>query len=316
MQFWENSPGYAIARGYVDLCTMVGCSRIRIEGRENLPENGAVLLASNHCASLMDPLVELRLRPRRPLAYGARSDVFSGPTLTKVLRWLKILPIARERNGLHEVAKNFDTFDEAVECIGHGTPFCLYVEGRHRAERGMLPVRKGIFRLARMAVAKLEGPVWVVPVGVDYEYLFREGGAVVVTIGEPVEMRSYFEGHSAENEAEVYHGLCESFQTRIESLIGHIAPQSEIRTGKPSPAALALKLLGAFLLIPLEAALLLSTVIYWLPARLIMRKMADKAWTHTVFYAVRFVLPVLWPLIWLEGIVSNYLFEILNYIKK
>lgn len=316
MNFWENSFGYVISRRYTDLCTRTGFSTIKVIGRDRIPAEGAVLLASNHCASLMDPLLDLLLRRWSPIAFGARSDVFSSPAVSKILRWLKILPIARQRNGLQEVAKNFEVFDEAIDCIGHGTPFCLYVEGMHRAARGMLPVKKGIFRVAKMAVERLEGPVWVVPVGVDYEYLFLEGGKAVVTVGEPVEMRSYFAAHSEECEADVYRGLCELFQTRMEALIGHLIPQSEVRTCVLSPAHVALKCLLGVLLLPFAVALAAATAIYWIPALLILRKMKDKAWTHTVFFAVRFLLPVLWLFIWPAGVLNAFYYELIKEIKK
>ena len=165
-KIWEYYRGYVRARHYTDLITRSCFRSIRIEGMEHIPAEGAVMLAPNHCATLMDPMLQLLLRPHKdPIAFGARSDIFKKPRVAKILRWLRIVPLARERNGLAEVAKNFEVFDEIIDCLDHDVPFCMYAEGTHHPERGMLPVKKGIFRIAKMASEQLGKPIYIVPIG-------------------------------------------------------------------------------------------------------------------------------------------------------
>ena len=159
-KIWEEYRGYRLCQAYVNLATRSTFRSVRVEGLENVPSEGAVLLAPNHCATLMDPLLML-VALRRPVGFGARSDIFANPRIARILRWLRIVPLARERNGLSEVAKNFAVFDEIIDCIGHDVPFCMYAEGTHRPERGMLPVKKAIFRIARMAREQLGKPVYM-----------------------------------------------------------------------------------------------------------------------------------------------------------
>ena len=167
-KIWEYDRVYRVMKVYVNLCTRSCFRSVRLEGLERIPQDGAVILAPNHCAAMMDPMLVLLTR-NTPIAFGARSDIFAKPAIARILRWLRIVPIARERNGLQEVAKNYEVFDEIVDCLDHEVPFCLYREGTHRAERGMMPVKKGIFRIAKMALDKLGKPVRVVPVGIAYE---------------------------------------------------------------------------------------------------------------------------------------------------
>ena len=155
------------------------------------------MLAPNHRCALMDALLVL-LTGHRPIGFGARMDIFRKPKIAAALRWLRILPIARERDGLKEVIRNYDTFDEITECFEHGLPFCLFSEGAHRPEHGMMPVHKGIFRVARIASEKLGCPVYIVPVGLDYEYFFRQGGRAAVRIGEPFEVNEFMAMHRSD----------------------------------------------------------------------------------------------------------------------
>ena len=188
-KIWEPYRGYTRCRHYTDLITRSCFRSIRIEGRERIPAEGAVILAPNHCATLLDPMLQLLLRPdKAPIAFGARSDIFANPRTAKILRWLRIVPIARERNGLNEVAKNFEVFDEIVDCLDHDVPFCMYAEGTHRAERGMLPVKKGLFRVAKMASDHLGKPVYIFPIGTCYEDFFRGQTRVRMRVGEPMEI--------------------------------------------------------------------------------------------------------------------------------
>ena len=129
---WEDYKHYNQVHAYGNL-TARSCQRsVSIEGLENIPKDGAVILAPNHRTALMDPMMVL-LISKEKIAFGARSDIFKNPKTARWLRWLRILPIARERNGLSEVAKNFEVFDEIVECLEHDVPFCLFSEGMHRA---------------------------------------------------------------------------------------------------------------------------------------------------------------------------------------
>jgi len=325
VKIWRRSTRYLRARKYTNLITRLSFSSIKIEGLENMPADGVVMLGPNHCCALMDPLVDLMIRPKSFIVFGARSDVFANPKVSEILRWMKILPIARERDGLQEVAKNISTFNEAIDCIAHGIPFCMYSEGRHRAERGMLPVRKGIFRIARMAIEHLGKTVYVVPMVEDYEYLFRQTGKLALRIGEPINVNKFIEEHPDMNESAIYRGLCTILQERDSAMLGKLIPRSEARAiakaegtpfVEPSAGNLLLRALLGLVMLPAVLAVGILALPIRLTAELICLKFKDKAWRHTVYFCCRLLLPIFAPFDWLCGMASNFYFELLNDIKK
>ena len=239
---WKPNRGYSFLKPYVNFCCKSIFSRVRVSGLENVPTDGYVMYAPNHCATLMDPLLLLTTR-RGPIAFGARYDIFRNPRVAKMLNWMRILPLARERDGLKSVSTNFETFDDIVDCLGHGVPFCMFSEGRHRPERGMLPVKKGIFRVCKLALDRLGGPVYIVPVGLDYQYFFRQGGSVDLRIGKPIDIEDYMTRGETAGEAAAYRELCEVLQQRILALIGKV-PERKGRMLLP-------RLLAALVLLPL-----------------------------------------------------------------
>lgn len=285
-RIWEYDSRYAFCRRYVDFCTRTGFSKVSVEGLETVPRDGAVILAPNHCCALIDALLILLLE-KGSVAFGARSDIFAKPAAAKALRFLRILPIARERNGLSEVARNLEVFDEIVDCLDHGVPFCLFSEGTHRPERGMQPVKKGIFRIARLACGKLPGKVYVVPVGLDYEYFFHGAGRVCIRIGQAIECRDRFGREEPGHEAETYRELCEELRNRVLGLIGRLPERSR--------AFLPIRILLALLSLPVFVACGVLSFPIWVPYLILLARTRDKAWALTIRYALRFVMPLLLP---------------------
>ena len=262
---WRPNRGYSILKPYVNFCCKSIFSRVRVSGLENVPTDGYVMYAPNHCATLMDPLLLLTTR-RGPIAFGARYDIFRNPRVAKMLNWMRILPLARERDGLKSVSTNFETFDDIVDCLGHGVPFCMFSEGRHRPERGMLPVKKGIFRVCKLALDRLGGPVYIVPVGLDYQYFFRQGGSVDLRIGKPIDIEDYMTRGETAGEAAAYRELCEVLQQRILALIGKV-PERKGRMLLP-------RLLAALVLLPLTLATCILSLPIWLPVHCVLVKMS------------------------------------------
>jgi len=308
-KFWETTTGYIILHEYTMACLRMSFSKLYRENCDKLPDfqSNVVIFAPNHCAAMIDPLLVLQIRRHAPVAYGARSDIFANPRTARILRWLRILPIARERNGLQEVAKNFATFDEAIECMDHGTPFCMFAEGTHRAERGMMPVKKGVFRIAKMAMDRIDKPVYVVPIGIDYEYFFHEIGRAALRVGDPINVTDYFAANSDKSEAAVYHELCGILQERDLALIGSFAERKKRNMFR--------RVLLGILSLPLFIVSGIMSFPIWLPASIIMSTFKDKAWTHTVHFSLRFFFPVLWPFDWLAGVLYNYYLESFKRIK-
>lgn len=280
---WQRDRLYSFLRPYVDATTRFCFTHVEVEGRDRIPKEGAVILAPNHRLTLMDALLILLL-DQGPIAFGARSDIFRKPRIAAFLRWLRIVPIVRERDGIKSVARNLSTYVEISDCLSHGVPFCLFSEGTHRPERGMMAVKKGIFRIARTTEEKTGLPVWIVPVGIDSQYFFRVGGRVTLRIGEPF--------RPAIRPKEEDQRQCEELRSKVMELIDKPYPKRE---GFFLPAVLSFP-------VWIICAILASPI--WIPYFFIIRKMKDRAWRMTVRFGLRLVLPIFQPF--------DIIFEALN----
>ena len=148
--------------------------RFHVSGWERVPKDGSVIFVTNHTCSLMDPLVMLRAEGRK-VVFMARADMFRKPAVARILRWLRILPIYRIRDGVSAVKTNSEAIAEAVGVLRDRCPLCLYPEGTHRPKHSLLPLGKGVCHIAFEAVREIgdKWPVFIVPAGIEYSDYFR-----------------------------------------------------------------------------------------------------------------------------------------------
>ncbi|MCQ2181501.1 MAG: 1-acyl-sn-glycerol-3-phosphate acyltransferase [Bacteroidales bacterium] len=288
-KIWKPDIIYSVLRRYVDWCTKSSYSSLTVVGKENIPTDGAVLLAPNHCNTMMDALVVLQA-DRGPSGYGARADLFRKPLIASTLRWLRILPLARARDGRSAVAGNEEIFDEVVECIDHKVPFCMFSEGTHRAKHSLMPLKKGIWRVAVRAAKRLDKPVYVVPVGIDYDDYFRYMKRARVSFGEPI--RVYEDTDQRE--------FLDTLYKRISGLITYFPDDEDYdknwnewkkaHTPVYTPLQQAGRIALAVLSLPLFAVFAILCSPMWIIAAVLGSKLDDKAWFNTIRYCTKFAL--------------------------
>ena len=107
-KIYEKNLGYSLLRPIVDWCTRHSYRKVEVRGEENIPTDGPVLLAANHCNTLMDALVILRSY-KGSTVFGARADMFNNKLIARIMFFLRILPMVRQRDGLRNVLKNVET---------------------------------------------------------------------------------------------------------------------------------------------------------------------------------------------------------------
>jgi len=130
-----------------------------IEGRENIPRTGPVLLASNH-RSFIDSIVIPLVAPRR-VVFLAKSDYFTGTGVRGALmRWFFMavgaVPIKRGTAGAAREA-----LKSAMEILDDGHAFGIYPEGTRSRDGRLYRGRTGVAWLALTAGCP------VVPVGLQ-----------------------------------------------------------------------------------------------------------------------------------------------------
>jgi 1-acyl-sn-glycerol-3-phosphate acyltransferase len=168
-------------------------SSIEVNGRENIPENAAVIFAPNHQNAFVDAMALLS-SSSRPIVFLARADLFKKKRVASFLHFLKIMPAYRMRDGIQNLKKNADSFDAAETVLMHKESFCLMPEGGQDEKRKLRPLVKGMFRIGFSVQDKYKDSdsVWIVPTGIDYSNYDHSGGHLIVNFDKPINMHDYY----------------------------------------------------------------------------------------------------------------------------
>lgn len=219
-KIYKKDPLYSLLRPIVDWCVKHSYRKVEVRGKENIPSDGAVIIAPNHCNTLMDALVILRAFKDQTV-FGARADLFNKPFIAKLMYFVRILPMVRQRDGLRNVLKNNETQEVIVETLENKVRFCMYPEGRHRPAHSLQSLGKGTFRAALAANSRFgeKMPVYIVPAGIEYGDYFRYRSTSLVTFGEPINVTEFVKGMDVTNDAQMIDPLRKELASGISGLI-------------------------------------------------------------------------------------------------
>lgn len=109
--------------------------RIKVSGKNQIPEKGGFILASNH-ASYLDPIV-LGVACPRKLNFMARHDLFCNPLFSWLISTLGALPIKRD-------SADTSALKEAIRILKDGKALVLFPEGARGFEGAAYPLQPGI----------------------------------------------------------------------------------------------------------------------------------------------------------------------------
>jgi 1-acyl-sn-glycerol-3-phosphate acyltransferase len=162
------------------------CCRIRVDGKENVPRSGPVILAANH-RSFLDSIFIPLLIPRR-VTFVAKAEYFDDKRVAWFFRGVGQIPIRREGGSASERA-----LESATEVLEAGGVFGIYPEGTRTRDGKLHRGHTGVARLALRTGAPII-PVGIIgsdevqPIDRKMPRLFR---TVRIRFGEPIELEHY-----------------------------------------------------------------------------------------------------------------------------
>ena len=187
--------------------------RVKVEGKENLPTSGPVILAANH-RSFIDSLF-IPLVVKRRVTFVAKAEYFDSKKTAWFFRGVGQIPIRREGGSASEGA-----LAAAADVLNDGGVFGIYPEGT-RTRTGRL--HRGHTGVARLAL-QCNAPI--VPIGlvgtdevqpVDRK-LPRFGRTVTVRFGEPIDMQHY---HHEDHDHLTLRAITDEVMFELQSLSGY-----------------------------------------------------------------------------------------------
>ena len=113
--------------------------RMKYVGRENVPENGAYILASNHRLAT-DPIM-LGMGLKRQVLFMAKEELFKNKFISWFLRKLGAFPVSRGKADTGSIRH----FENALE---NGALMGIFIEGTRSKDGEFLPPKNGCSLIA------------------------------------------------------------------------------------------------------------------------------------------------------------------------
>lgn len=234
----DNDRLYNFLLKFVNFVIRTSYRDIKYIGTDRIPKDAAVIFAPNHTGTLMDALVILAMN-NKPKVFIARADIFRNPKLAKLLTFFKMMPIMRMRDGIEEVKKNNRTIEIASDVLKDKVPLCIFPEGTHQAKYSMLPLSKGIFRIALQAKEMLgDKPLYIVPVGIRYGNFYRFRSSARIQFGNPINVGDFVAEHIDRSAPEQINLMREQLTERMRENILYIPNNEDYDAKKEICAAM------------------------------------------------------------------------------
>lgn len=190
--------------------------KIDLQGLDNIPEQGAAILASNHLS--VSDSVFLPAVLERPVIFLAKDEYFNGKGLKgRFTAWFfrNINQLPMDRSG---GAKSAQSLASANRALSEGKILGIYPEGTRSPDGRLYRAKLGVAKLA------LETGASVIPVAmIDTHKVQPIGrriprpGRIGIRIGEPLDFSAYA---GAQKDSQVLRQVADEIRESIQKLSG------------------------------------------------------------------------------------------------
>ncbi len=162
--------------------------RPKAVGLENIPADGAAVLAANHQSFLDDLLLPLVV-PKRKVVFLAKADYFDKWYLRWFFKGANVIPVRRENKSAADAALH-----AGVQALSEGKLVGIFPEGTRSPDGRLYRGKTGVARMA------LEAQVPVIPVAIHgtfeampYDRKVPKSGRVTITFGKPLTFERHYD---------------------------------------------------------------------------------------------------------------------------
>ncbi|MDQ2667653.1 MAG: lysophospholipid acyltransferase family protein [Gemmatimonadota bacterium] len=207
-------------------------SELIVQGRENIPVDGPLLVVANHSNALVDALLVGTIIPRRVLV-TARATLFDGRALAGLLRRIGVVPLLRDQDVVASadaparLTRNDTSLEQVTEALRLGEGVLIFPEGISHDRPTMAPLKSGAARIALQALGKGARTLNILPVGLVYEEKERPGTRVLVTIGKPIHVDLWLADDSSRSAVALTQAIARALRrVTLDSATGERAVRS------------------------------------------------------------------------------------------
>jgi 1-acyl-sn-glycerol-3-phosphate acyltransferase len=200
---------------------------ISVKNKQNLPQNGPLIIILNHPNTLMDAWV-VGMICKQPIYYMAKATLFDSKIKLKLLRSLNLIPINRQGEGKIDGVDNNDSLSECYRVLSEGKTLLIFPEGTSHKERVLRKLKTGTARIALETERRNEGKLGlkVVAIGLNYSAQEKFRSNILIDIDKPRGVLDYLTEYEKDS-ISASKKLTTQFRTRLENVLLTTETQEE-----------------------------------------------------------------------------------------
>ena len=186
---------YRFLKRIVKICLAVFFRKIVVNGRENLPNQGPLLLLANHPNTFMDPLIIAAIAKQR-VGFMANASIFSSPFMVKFFTFFHVIPVYRQKDiAPGEKPDNQKTFARSIDYLNQNGTFLIFPEGNSYYELKLRKIKTGSARIALSyeEAHQFNSDLQICTVALDYSDALQFRSMVAVTFNPAFKINDYKE---------------------------------------------------------------------------------------------------------------------------
>ena len=211
---------YKSMRLYVKTVLSFFFRKWQMHGEENIPKKSPVIFVVNHQNAFQDAILIACGTTDEPW-FLTRAGVFNNKLVRAILNSFHMLPVYRFRDGVRGLRNNDITFRACVDLLRSSQAILVFGEGDQSMRYQLRPLQKGFARIARTTLEETDWkqPVYIVPVGIQYDHYYNFRSRVLVNYGKPI---SLDQSMRSLPEREFYESVLDQTRISLLSLMLHI----------------------------------------------------------------------------------------------
>jgi len=150
------------------------CNRVSVQGKDNIPETGGLIICPNHIHWLDPMLVAVCIK--REINYMSKAELFKNKLLAAILKGLNAFPVKRGTPDISAIKTSF-------KLIKDGKVLGIFPEGTRSKDGKLKTAEPGV------ALISIKTNAPIVPIRISGSYkLF---GKLGIIIGKPLSFEGY-----------------------------------------------------------------------------------------------------------------------------
>ncbi|KAF8915691.1 hypothetical protein CPB85DRAFT_1292856, partial [Mucidula mucida] len=190
---------YRVLRKISDWTVYGFYSEVYVQGTDNVPTDGPIIIASNHSNEIIDvAALAVTIPQRRHVSFWAKSTLFTMPVFRSILSSSGAIPVQRNPNR-DDGSSKAALFKSSSIALASGQVIGVFSEGASYTEPTIVQVLSGTAWAAveytrwRRQQQDAGKDVVIVPVGLVYTDKATFDSGLLVQYGTPIPMSDYIE---------------------------------------------------------------------------------------------------------------------------